>query len=91
MPLAAADEEQTVQDLNLEEMFEVFEAADREIPSEGDTSLQAASQAASPEDAGKENRVILYIALSLAPILFLLPFLSSSELKPLDPSILAGM
>ena len=96
--LAATDaDEQEITDLNLEEMFEVFEAADNEVTNEevgmaptgndiGDTK--------SLDNNGeqfKQIRVILYIAISLIPILFLLPFLSSNEFKPLDPELIQSM
>ena len=96
--LAATDaDEQEITDLNLEEMFEVFEAADNEVTNKevgmapngndmGDTK--------SLDNEGeqfKQIRVILYIAISLIPILFLLPFLSSNEFKPLDPELIQSM
>ena len=43
------------------------------------------------DDAGKEVRIGIYIALALVPVLFLLPFLSSNELKPLDPELIEQM
>lgn len=39
----------------------------------------------------KKFRVLFYIGISLIPILFLLPFLSSSKFEPLDPSIIEEM
>lgn len=49
----------------------------------GGGAIQKGGEANGEED-GKQLRVVLYIGLSLAPILFLLPFLSNRELKPLD-------
>jgi len=49
----------------------------------GGGAIQKGGEANGEED-GKQLRVVLYIGLSLAPILFLLPFLSNRELQPLD-------
>jgi hypothetical protein len=56
-------------------------------------STSKESNLADEDDGGpfKKFRVLLYIGISLIPILFLLPFLSSSKFEPLDPSIIEEM
>lgn len=99
--MAAADgsstEEQEITDLNLEEMFEVFEAADSEISNE-DAGMDPAAPASAvaetdgeDDDQFKQLRVVFYIVISLIPILFLLPFLSDRPPVPLDPEFLQQM
>ena len=84
---AAADDE-----AGSDEIIELFDAADdASTPPVPLTSTPA--EVAQVEDTEeKQGRVILYIALSLAPILFLLPFLSGGgELVPLDAETMSTM
>jgi hypothetical protein len=98
--LASTEEPgQEITDLNLEEMFEVFEAADSEVTNEEvgmaaaatTTAAAAAAEVDDDSDAFKQFRVVFYIIISLIPILFLLPFLSSNPLQPLDPELIQSM
>ncbi|KAG5188496.1 hypothetical protein JKP88DRAFT_26504 [Tribonema minus] len=52
-------------------------------------NFQAPAPAPAEEsDAVTKARVLVYIVLSLVPILFLLPLMSSKEMIPLDPELL---
>ena len=77
---------------------EIFEAFEDEVMSKDDADVLRSPSSMSGElakeddrDEFKKLRVLFYIGISLVPILFLLPFLSSSEFEPLDPSIIESM
>ena len=57
------------------------------------TAAEGPRAAAAEDDEGqfKQLRVLFYIAISLVPLLFLLPFLSSNDFQPLDPSLIESM
>ena len=75
-------DDQEVTDLNLEEMFDVFEAADKEV-NFGETVPQKAD-GAKPTDLAdeKQSRVFLYIGLAIIPCLFLIPMVMNRDFVP---------
>mmetsp|Transcript_59463 Transcript_59463/g.134611 ORF Transcript_59463/g.134611 Transcript_59463/m.134611 type:complete len:134 (+) Transcript_59463:91-492(+) len=76
---------------------EIFESFDDDTPKEvaekvsSEATVGVTVQDEADDDPFKKIRVLFYIGISLVPILFLLPFLSSSDFQPLDPAILESM
>lgn len=89
--MALDEKEQEITDLNLDQMFDVFEAADKAIPSqETDDAkntviegyLNMDMNQMSSEKDGKQTRVFLYITFALLPCLLLVPFMMQRDFLP---------